>query len=124
MPPVGRCQIEAHEIHRGNSLEVRLSLAVGLRNMQLGYTHILWKNTLLLFPFHQLDNYLEYPPCRKGTIHPFLLQDSNPGPTAQQSASPNTTPKGILNDSEVTKTTPELTPHLQISTRCLCATAD
>ncbi|GFT03704.1 hypothetical protein TNCV_278651 [Trichonephila clavipes] len=28
MPPVWRSQIEAHEIHRGKGLEVRLSLAL------------------------------------------------------------------------------------------------
>ncbi|GFV35443.1 hypothetical protein TNCV_3204751 [Trichonephila clavipes] len=35
-------------------------------------------------------------PCREGTIHPCLLRDSNPGPTAQQSASLTTLSDGRL----------------------------
>ncbi|GFW00736.1 hypothetical protein TNCV_2305091 [Trichonephila clavipes] len=34
MPPVGRSQIEAHEIHRGNGLGVRLSLVLALSTIQ------------------------------------------------------------------------------------------
>ncbi|GFX62466.1 hypothetical protein TNCV_413081 [Trichonephila clavipes] len=35
MLPVWRCQIKAHEIHRGKVLDVRLSLAVALSTMNV-----------------------------------------------------------------------------------------
>ncbi|GFX89611.1 hypothetical protein TNCV_73041 [Trichonephila clavipes] len=35
MPPVCRCQIEAHEIHRGKGLEIRLSLALAMSTIQV-----------------------------------------------------------------------------------------
>ncbi|GFY10503.1 hypothetical protein TNCV_2565311 [Trichonephila clavipes] len=35
MPPVWRSQVEAHEIHRGKRLEVRLSLALALSSKQV-----------------------------------------------------------------------------------------
>ncbi|GFW28393.1 hypothetical protein TNCV_4640581 [Trichonephila clavipes] len=34
MPPVSQSQIEAHENHRGNGLDVRLSLALALSTIQ------------------------------------------------------------------------------------------
>ncbi|GFU51861.1 transposable element Tcb2 transposase [Trichonephila clavipes] len=48
----------------------------------------------------QLDGYLEYTHTAKALYiykHPCLLRDSNPGPTAQQSASPTTTQEGRHN---------------------------
>ncbi|GFX87792.1 uncharacterized protein TNCV_2190681 [Trichonephila clavipes] len=35
MPPIWQCQIEAQGIHRGNGLEVRLSLALALSTIQV-----------------------------------------------------------------------------------------
>ncbi|GFW96860.1 hypothetical protein TNCV_2159961 [Trichonephila clavipes] len=35
MPPVCRSQIDAHEIHRGKGLEVRLSLTLALSTLQV-----------------------------------------------------------------------------------------
>ncbi|GFV01676.1 uncharacterized protein TNCV_3050691 [Trichonephila clavipes] len=45
----------------------------------------------------KLNGYLEYPHAAKALYiyrHPYLLRDSNPDPTAPQSASLTTTPDG------------------------------
>ncbi|GFW52246.1 hypothetical protein TNCV_2426931 [Trichonephila clavipes] len=81
-----------------------------------GSTPILRENTLgvvrglsPLFPLHQPHERLEprrllrVHPAEKALYiykHPCLLPDSNPGPTAPQSASPTTIPVGRLKMNE------------------------
>ncbi|GFT51898.1 uncharacterized protein TNCV_1226201 [Trichonephila clavipes] len=109
--------MEAHEIHRGKGLDVCLTLAVALNIMQVtGYVldqfHPNFEGeylgggqrpptSLLLPPTSRgdlrLHGYLKYPHTTKALFiykHPWLLRDSNPGPTAQQSASLATIPDG------------------------------
>ncbi|GFW30544.1 hypothetical protein TNCV_454821 [Trichonephila clavipes] len=91
------CQIEAHEIHRGKGLVVRLTLVVALNTIQVTVrfdsvlVQFLRANTLevVRLPTHtsllpnsredlRLDGYLEYPLlCHKGTLH---LQTAMPSP--------------------------------------------
>ncbi|GFS90136.1 hypothetical protein TNCV_508041 [Trichonephila clavipes] len=93
--------MKAHEIHRGKRPVVRMSLSVTLSTIQVAVgilarfqpnlerEHPGGSETSLLFsPSTNLTRGLaarllfRVPPYRKG-----LLWDSNPGPTAQQSAS-------------------------------------
>ncbi|GFU57138.1 hypothetical protein TNCV_1780011 [Trichonephila clavipes] len=93
-PPDWQCQIDAHEIHRGKGLHIRLSLAVALNSMPvtsniwLVSSPILRENTLgvvrgLSSPSTSLTRGLvarrlfRVPSCRVGTIH---LQTSMPSP--------------------------------------------
>ncbi|GFU99189.1 hypothetical protein TNCV_1229031 [Trichonephila clavipes] len=40
MPPICHSQIEAHEIHRGNGRDVRLSLALALSTIQMNVVYL------------------------------------------------------------------------------------
>ncbi|GFW51016.1 hypothetical protein TNCV_3592981 [Trichonephila clavipes] len=55
MPPAGRIEIEAHEIHRGKGLEVRLSLAQALSTIQVAV-----RISLVKFPEGTIDGDTTY----------------------------------------------------------------
>ncbi|GFW85601.1 hypothetical protein TNCV_852531 [Trichonephila clavipes] len=96
MPPVLRSQIEAHKIHHGKGLNVRLSLAVALSSIQVtGFTIGLRQNkhlgggsgvSHLSSPAINLTRGLAarrggfriIPPRREGTVH-LQTPMSSPG---------------------------------------------
>ncbi|GFX99666.1 hypothetical protein TNCV_3053231 [Trichonephila clavipes] len=110
------CQIEDHEIHYGKGLvctpvSIRsLEHHAGHRTFRLVSTSILREHPVggqglpNFLPFHQpherwLGGYLEFSPAVKAPYiykHISLPRNSNPGPTAQQSASLTTIRDGWL----------------------------
>ncbi|GFU82653.1 hypothetical protein TNCV_2306971 [Trichonephila clavipes] len=108
IPPDRRCQIKAHGIHRGKGLVILLSVALSIMQVTAPFLDRFYINfegeyprgcciLFSLFPFHQphqrtwgLTNILECTNATKALPiykHPCLIRDSNPSPTAQQSAS-------------------------------------
>ncbi|GFU84803.1 hypothetical protein TNCV_2127441 [Trichonephila clavipes] len=66
MPPVLHSQIEAHEIHRGNRLHVRQSLALALRTIQVLKLGEIPEE--MIEHYDRWRRYLSPPPqCRHGT---------------------------------------------------------
>ncbi|GFV44457.1 hypothetical protein TNCV_4737111 [Trichonephila clavipes] len=65
MPPVGSSQIEAHEIHRGMGLEVRLSLALGTIQVTVRFSSA-------KFPEETIDGDTTY-------LHNFCMETEGEG---------------------------------------------
>ncbi|GFT26410.1 dynein heavy chain 17, axonemal [Trichonephila clavipes] len=123
LSPMYLFSLKAHVIHHSKGLDVRLSLAATLSLIQVTVnlaqfhpnfegehpgggsraSHLSSPSTNLARRlaarrlFRLLNGYLEYPHAENAPYiykHPCLLQDSNPGPTTQQSASLITIPDG------------------------------
>ncbi|GFT25405.1 hypothetical protein TNCV_182321 [Trichonephila clavipes] len=97
------CQIEAHEIrhYKGPHCMPVVSHSLGTIKVTVRFGsrfHPNFETVSGLVPINfRIDGYLEYQHAAKALYiykHPCLLRDSNPSPTAQQSASLTAIPDG------------------------------